>query len=150
MKAKKTVFRIVYIALSVLAVILILMFLLWVGRKGYEFGYRVFTETAVSEPPGKDVVVLVRSDMGKRDVANMLEEKGLIKDPWLFLVQYRLTNFKEIKPGTYTLNTSMTVHDIAAILEGSEEETETEEEGKEEEEELPETLEDALSGEENP
>lgn len=134
MKARKIVFRIIYIGITVLAVILILMFLLWVGKRGYEFGYRVFTETSAAEPPGKDVVVLIRSDMSKRDVAEMLEEKGLIKDPWLFLIQYRLTDFKKIEPGTYTLNTSMTVHDMAAIMEGSEEETEGEnEDGSDEE-----------------
>ena len=124
MKAKKIVFRIIYIAVTVLAVILILMFLLWVGRRGYEFGYRVFTETTVSEPPGKDVVVLIRSDMSEKDVAEMLKEKGLIKDPWLFLIQYKLTDFDKMEPGTYTLNTSMSVHDMAAIMEGGEEDTE--------------------------
>ncbi len=152
MKAKKIVFRIIYIAVTVLAVILILMFLMWVGRRGYEFGYRVFTETSAAEPPGKDVVVLIRSDMSKRDVAEMLEEKGLIKDPLLFLIQYRLTDFDKIEPGTYTLNTSMSVHDIAAAMEGSEEETEEgETEGSGEEDmdgEEPADMEEMLPGDE--
>ncbi len=132
MSAKKIVFRIIYIAASVLAVILILMFLLWVGRRGYEFGYRIFTETAASEPPGKDVVVLIRSDMSKRDVAKLLEEKGLVKDDLLFLAQYALTDYDKIEPGTYTMNTSMSVHEIAELMEGeAESETESEEEKQE-------------------
>lgn len=121
MKARKIVFRIIRISISVLIVVIILMVFVSIGKKAYDFGYRIFTETAVDEEPGKDVVVLVRSDMGKRDVAEMLEEKGLVNDKWLFLIQYRLTDFDTIAPGTYTLNTAMTVHDMAAAMSGEDE-----------------------------
>lgn len=124
MKVRKIIFRILRVGVSVVVVILILMLFLALGRRAYEFGYRIFTETSVDEEPGKDVVVLVRSDMSKRDVAEMLEEKGLVNDSWLFLIQYRLTDYKRIEPGTYTLNTSMTTHDMAAIMAGAEEDTE--------------------------
>lgn len=122
MKARKIVFRIIRVSISVLVVVLILMFFVALGKKAYAFGYRVFTETSVDEEPGKDVVVLVRSDMSKRDVGQLLEEKGLVSDQWLFLVQYALTDFDTIAPGTYTLNTAMTVHEMAEIMSGEDEE----------------------------
>ena len=116
MKTRKIIYRIIRIGIAVLVTILILMLFLSIGKKAYEFGYRIFTETAVDEAPGKDVVVLVRSDMDKKDVAEMLEQKGLVNDARLFLIQYKLTDYDEIAPGTYTLNTSMTVHDMAAAM----------------------------------
>ncbi len=131
MKTRKILFRIIRIGIAVLATILILMLFLSIGKKAYEFGYRIFTETAVDKEPGKDVVVLVRSDMSKKDVAEMLEQKGLVNDASLFLIQYRLTDYDEIAPGTYTLNTSMTVHDMAAAMSPMENDTETmDEEGE--------------------
>lgn len=131
MKSRKIIFRIIRVGIAVLITILILMLFLSLGKKAYEFGYRIFTETAVDEAPGKDVVVLVRSDMSKKEVAEMLEQKGLVNDATLFMIQYKLTDFDEIAPGTYTLNTSMTVHDMAAAMSPMEQDTENmDEEGE--------------------
>lgn len=128
MKTSKVILQIVRIGITVVIVILILIGLVELGKRGYEFGYRIFTESAQEEAPGKDVVVLIRSDMSKQDVAQLLTDKGLVSDPLLFLVQYRLTSYDKIVPGTYTLNTSMTVHDMAAAMSGEDDTESTEEE----------------------
>ena len=127
--ARRVLILIIRLGIGVLFIVLALLLLSKVVSGSYDFGYRIFTEKSVDEGEGKDVVVLIREGMGAKEVAELLEEKGLTKDKWLFLVQYKLTGAKEIKSGTYTLNTAMTVHDIAVALSGEEE---TELEGEEE------------------
>jgi UPF0755 protein len=84
---------------------------------GYEFGYRVFTETAIDEAPGKDVMVLVKEDMSQKEIAEMLEEKGLVRDSRLFLLQLKLSAYSgKLVPGVYTLNTSMEPKEMMVVM----------------------------------
>ena len=83
------------------------------GTIAFDFGYRVFTEPAVAEAPGDDVLVQVKEGMEAGELAEVLEEKGLVRDSNLFLLQYRLSAYwKRIEPGVYTLNTSMTAKEM--------------------------------------
>ncbi len=88
-----------------------------VGKKAYDFGFRIFTEGPVAEAPGRDIVVSVDKGEGLRDVAKKLEEKGITSDWALFFVQAKLSEHKgSIDPGTYTLNNSLTVDELMAVL----------------------------------
>ena len=114
---------------SVLAVLILVIFR--TGQKAYEFGFRIFTEEAMSPAPGRDVAVTIVSGDSTMDVGKMLEEKGLIRDSNLFYVQKKCSVYDDdIKPGFYTLNTSMTAEDMFAIIAGrkeSDEDSESEE-----------------------
>ena len=125
MKVKNIIALIIRVSLVALFLIVAIMALRWVTKNAYDFGYRIFTEKSQDTGEGKDVVVLIREDMSEQDLAELMVEKGLAKSKWLFLIQYKLTGMKKIESGTYTLNTSMTTHDIAVILAGEEKETES-------------------------
>ena len=106
---------------SILAIAILVV--VRVGKEAYDFGFRIFTEEAVSPAPGRDVAV------GK-----MLEEKGLIRDYKLFYVQKKCSVYDDdIKPGFYTLNTSMTADDMFAIIAGKKD---TEGEDEEDEDDM--------------
>ena len=62
-------------------------------------------------------------DIGK-DMGKVLEKDGLIRDKNLFAFQFVFSEFREdLKPGTYDLNTSMTVDEmLEAMTAGTEEE----------------------------
>ena len=78
--------------------------------------------------PGRDVKVSVTSDMGNKEIAKLLESRGLITDSRTFQIQLKLTGYDDkLKLGTYELNTSMTPRRIMKILAG-EEKTEEDEE----------------------
>lgn len=126
MKLNKVIFRFVSVSFSVLMLLLVVAGLLKLGTFCYNFGYRVFTEAAVDEKPGRDVVVQVTSDMSERDIGNMLEEEGLVRDGNVFYVQLKVSAYSgKLKPGIYTLNTSMTGKDMITVLAaGTEESTE--------------------------
>ena len=103
----KVVLRIVNISVTVLCGVLIVCALYYVGLSSYSFGYRVYTEPAVSSGNGQSMLVQVTEDMSLKDLAEVLEEKGLIRDARLFCLQATLCKF-EPKMGNYTLKTSMT------------------------------------------
>ncbi len=87
------------------------------GAKAYDFGFRIFTEKPMSEAPGRDVEVTISQDEGLSDVSKMLEEKGLIRDAQLFMIQKKLSQYSgNVLPGMYTLNTSMTAEEISAVI----------------------------------
>lgn len=126
MKLNKVIFRFVSVSFSVLILLLVVAGLLKLGTFCYDFGYRVFTETAVDEEPGRDVVVQLTADMSEREIGKMLEEEGLVRDGSLFYVQLKVSAYSgKLKPGIYTLNTSMTGKDMITVLAaGTEESTE--------------------------
>lgn len=104
-----------------------------VGKEAYDFGFRIFTEEAMSPAPGRDVAVTIVQGDSTMDVGRMLEEKGLIRDYKLFYVQKKCSVYDaDIKPGFYTLNTSMTADDMFALIAGRKD---TEGEGEAEDDE---------------
>ena len=66
-----------------------------------------------------------------KEVGEMLQEKGLIRDANLFRIQELLSeNHGKIQPGIYDLSTTMTAQEMLAVIAvepESEEEEETEE-----------------------
>ena len=94
----------------------------------YDFGYRVFTEAPISPTPGRDVTISYTEGKSFKDLAKSLEEKGLLRDYKLAMVQMYVSAYKDtIKPGAYTLNTSMTTEEMMkALSPGVDEEDEEE------------------------
>lgn len=109
--------------------IFLIMSIYRAGQKAYEFGFRIFTEEPMSPPPGRDVAITVSNGDSTMDVAESLEEKGLIRDAKLFYIQKKCSEFDgDIKPGFYTLNTSMTADDMFALIAGTKDDDEAEDE----------------------
>lgn len=119
MSASKIVMRLVSISFSVLVFILIVYGLYQLGMRSYSYGYRIFTEPPVASGKGRDKLVRVESSMGAPDIGQMLEENGLIRDKWLFVLQLKLSEYNgKLMPGHYTLNTSMTMHEMMQVMSG--------------------------------
>jgi UPF0755 protein len=79
----------------------------------YDYGYRVFTEPAVSLGEGRAVTVAVTQSMSAIDIGRLFEEKGLVREADLFAVQYLLSEYREdMRPGIFELRTSMTADEM--------------------------------------
>ena len=127
MRSSKIVLKIVGTMLSLLITVLVVVGLFRAGEWAYGFGYRVFTESAVESAPGTDKSVTISSDMSAKEIGNLLEEKGLIRDANLFVAQLKLSSYADdLKSGTYTLNTSMTAKEMMQVMSAVEETTEAE------------------------
>jgi UPF0755 protein len=111
--------------ITVIVILLVVYFGVKIAYTGYDFGYRVFTEGAVDAAPGKDVLIQIREDMSEYEIAQLLEERGLVRNARLFFLQLKLSVYKgKVVPGVYTLNSSMTPQELMAAI-SPEEETES-------------------------
>lgn len=83
----------------------------------YNYGYRIFTEPAVSAGEGRTVTVAITDDMSPREIGQLFENKGLVRDARLFMLQYYLSEYvKDVKPGVFDLSTSMTAEEMMEAM----------------------------------
>lgn len=83
----------------------------------YDYGYRIFTEPAVATGVGRTVTVNIPMGMSAKEMGEMLQEKGLIEDSKLFILQYYLSEFrKDIQPGTFQLSSAMTAEEMMEVM----------------------------------
>lgn len=109
--------------------IVVIYFIYNVGIESYNFGYRVFADVAMEISPGRDKEVTIVEGKSVMEIGEILEEAGLIKDAKIFFVQELLSEYHgELKPGIYTLNTSMSGTELMAAMSGTGEEEEDEKE----------------------
>lgn len=154
MNVNKALFTFIKIGFSFMIMLILIYGAVRLCSVSYDYGYRLFTEPAMEEKPGRDVLVQVKEGMSDRDVAKLMEEKGLVRDANLFYVQVILSDYKDaIKPGVYTLNTSMEPKELMIAISPEPKDTEesegTEEtEASEPEDMVPEEDTDDIGGEE--
>ena len=83
----------------------------------YDYGYRIFTEPAVSAGEGRTVTVAITEDMSPADIGRLFESRGLVRDGRLFMIQYYLSEFRaDVKPGIFELSTSMTAEEMMEAM----------------------------------
>lgn len=127
MKSNKVVLQVLGYILDLLLMVLVVFIILQLGTAAYHMGYRIFTESAVEAAPGRDVRVKVEEGMSAKELGMELEEKQLVEDHTLFYLQLKISAYaNKIKPGLYTLNTSMNAEEMMQIM-AREEIEETEE-----------------------
>ncbi|MCI9435874.1 MAG: endolytic transglycosylase MltG [Lachnospiraceae bacterium] len=97
----------------------------------YDYGYRIFTESAVSTGEGRTVTVTVTESMSPMEIGELFEKRGLVRDAKLFTLQYYLSEyFKDVGPGTFELNTAMTAEEMMAAMVVEKEDTEDSEDSE--------------------
>ncbi len=97
----------------------------------YDYGYRIFTESAVSTGEGRTVTVTVTENMSPMEIGELFEKRGLVRDAKLFTLQYYLSEyFKDVGPGTFELNTAMTAEEMMAAMVVEKEDTEDSEDSE--------------------
>ncbi len=117
MSASKVVMKILSVCITVLIVVLLLFGLIRLGAGAYDMSYRIFTEQPVEEAPGTDVVVEITKGMNAFSIGSLLEEKRLVDNGHLFAIQMQLSAYaKKVRPGLYTLNTSMTAREMLKLM----------------------------------
>ncbi len=117
MNIKEILGTTVQIIVKVAIFAIIIMYVFRAAVAAYDYGYRVFTEEAVSTGEGRIISISIEGSQSVLDVGNMLQEKGLIRDGKLFVIQELLSeNHGNIQPGVYDLNTSMTAQEMLEVI----------------------------------
>ena len=103
MDFNKALFGFIRVAFSIMIALLVLFAGIKICSICYDFGYRVFTEPAMTNGDGQDVLVQVEKGISAEELGQLLEDKGLVRDHNLFYLQLKLSAYSgHIKPGIYT------------------------------------------------
>lgn len=125
MKVTQLISAIVSMVIKVVVIVAAILFIYRGTLTAYDYGYRIFTEPAVSQGTGREVTISITSGKSAKEVGELLESKGLIRDSKLFILQELLSEqHGKIKPGIYTLNSAMTTEEMLVVIAPEEEETE--------------------------
>ena len=92
-------------------------------RFSFRFGHSIFYQSPAEAPPGRDIEVTIEKGASIDELAEQLYDDGIITNELAFRIQGRLYKVNYY-PGTYTLNTSMTVKEILEALDMTEAEYE--------------------------
>ncbi len=126
MKAAQMVGNILDTAVKIILLVVVVMVTYKYAMQAYEFGYRIFAEPPVSSAETAKVIsISISEEATAMDIAEVLEEKGLIRDANLFYVQEYLSGHHgELKPGIYELSSDMTSEQMIDIMTAEPAETE--------------------------
>ena len=117
MDGKKLILAVFGTIIRVAAALIVIFVIYSAASTCYDYGYRIFTEPAVALGNGRDVTVTVTSDMSPLKIGELFEQEGLVRDDKLFALQYMFSEYrKEVQPGTFVLNTSMTAEDMMGVM----------------------------------
>lgn len=125
MSAQKAIVAVMLFLFRVLVVILVILGIFRLGELAYDYGYSIVSDAAMEPAPGKDIGIVLTDSMDAREVAALLERRGLIKDENIFWIQLKINKHEDdLKSGNYVLNTSMTPKEMMRVLSGETEEEE--------------------------
>ncbi len=128
MSIKQMIGATVELIFKVVRVVCIVMFIFRTSVTAYNYGFRVFAEEPMSLGEGRTISVYVENVDSVKEIGKMLQERGLIRDANLFVIQEFLSeNHGKLQPGIYDLNTTMTSQEMIAVM-AAQPETEEEEE----------------------
>lgn len=117
MSSKKIVFMIVKTVCSIILLMLIFSFVYSMCSKAYDFGFRIFAEDPVSPAPGHTVSVAIVEGKSVMEIGEILNSKGLIRDPKLFYFEEFCSDYHgRLQPGIYEFSTSMTPLEMMEIM----------------------------------
>lgn len=116
------------VSIGVLKYVVMVVLLIVFATTAFNFGAQVFSTEGVDPEPGTDMTFTVEDGTSIKEFGEMLEEFRVIKDSKVFRVQSFVYSVKEIKPGTYTFNTSQGSEEIFDTITSGPEEDKKEEE----------------------
>lgn len=117
MNGKYLVGAMIEAVIKAAVLVAIILFVVRTASSAYDFGYRVFADEPVSSGEGRTITVAVSEGDDIGTIAQMLEDKGLIRDAKLFRVQELLSAYHDdILPGIYDLNTAMKAEEMLQMM----------------------------------
>lgn len=117
MNAKYLIVAMIETIIKIAVLAAVVVFVFRGATQAYDFGYRVFADQPVSVSGGRTMTVGIPENASVKEIAEMLEEKGLIEDSKLFIVQELLSAYhKKILPGIYDLSTDMTAEQMLEVM----------------------------------
>jgi len=117
MKVGEIIGSILELVLKIGVLIFLITLIYKYALVSYDYGYRVFTEAPVSVGEGRIISVEIKEGQSAMEIGEMLQQKGLIRDSKIFVLQELLSSHRgEEVPGIYDLSTAMTGEEMIAAI----------------------------------
>ena len=87
MNVKYVIGSIVEMVIKIVVFIFIAMFVVRTATAAYDYGFRVFAEKPIDVGEGRTISVSIGSTDSAKEVGEMLQQRGLIRDANLFRIQ---------------------------------------------------------------
>ena len=121
MNTKKAALTVLSITLKIVIFAVIVLGVYRLGTMAFHYGHSIFKEEAVDPMPGRTIEVTVGSGASTKEIAQLLENKGLVEDWKLFYIQVKVSKYsKTMAAGDYTLSTAMKPREMMAVMSGEE------------------------------
>ncbi|WP_343209241.1 endolytic transglycosylase MltG [Anaerolentibacter hominis] len=104
--------------LTIAFYILVIMVICKIGAMSYEFAYEIFGDVSVDAEPGRDVEITINEGDSAMNIAGKLEVNKVVVNKYSFYIRIKLNRKNLVKPGTYTLNSSMNYDEIMRVITG--------------------------------
>lgn len=114
---KKLLLSVLTTLLKITAAVVLVLLVYKLSFSAYDFGYRIFAEEPVDSIGVRTASVTIVEGKTPKEIGKILEEKGLIRDGFLFIFQEMFSEYHdELQPGVYELNTGMTPFEMMQIM----------------------------------
>ena len=117
--------------IRILILVCLVVLTIFLVRWAYRIGYDTTGTTPLDKPENAvRTMVIITEDMSVKDIADLLKTRQLIdEDSYAFVLQEFLSEqHDEIVPGTYVLDSSMTVQEMLRVMARADEEEKENEE----------------------
>ena len=115
--SKKFAMGVVRFVFGIVVMAAVMMLVYKAALDAYDYGYRIFDETAMTPEPGITKSVAIVEGKSVKEIGHILEDKGLIRSATLFYLQELFSSYhKKLQPGVYELSTAMTPEEIMAVM----------------------------------
>ena len=102
---------------KLLLIFLAIMLISKYASVAYNYGYNIYNQVPASQYDTRTVTVSITDSMTVMDIGELLENRGIIKDKYLFWLQERFSECHGmIAAGTYDLSPSQTADEIIGEL----------------------------------
>lgn len=114
---KNLIQEIIFLVIRIAIIAVIIVACIKAIPKFTDMGYRIFADEAIDPAPGITKTVAIVDGKSDKEIGDILEEKGLIKDAFLFKWQVKFSEYDGmLKPGNYKLSTGMTPYEMMAVM----------------------------------
>lgn len=122
MNNRKTSQGFANISVKILKYVVMVIIIVVCASAAFNFGSKIFNSEGMEAEPGTDMTFTVKEGTTIKQFGETLTEYGVIDDANAFVVQSYVYSVKEIKPGTYTFNTSWNGEEIFKTISAGPEE----------------------------
>ena len=103
--------------IKVMLIVIAIMMISKYASVAYNYGYNIYNQEPASQYDTRTLTVSITQSMSVMDVAELLENRGIVKDKYLFWLQERFSEYHGmISAGTYDLSPSQTADEIIAVM----------------------------------